>query len=94
MEGYGAGPKIRDILEEFWAWQEVCTRKNGYNVPQFRATRKTTQEVLTLTSLFNVVVENLVRHWLSMTVQYDAVIHNMLVHLLRTKPLHPLGFSL
>ena len=33
LEGYGAGPKMQVILVEFWLWQEVATRKNGYHGP-------------------------------------------------------------
>ena len=65
---------------EFWARQEVATRKNGYQIPQFRATRGTTQGGLTSTTLFNVAVDNMVRHWLSMTVEDDVVIFKGLVH--------------
>ena len=76
LEGYGVGPKMGDILAEFWVWQEVCTQKNGYHGPQFKATRRTTQGGLTPPTLFNVVVENVVRYWLYITVEYDSVIHN------------------
>ena len=47
LEGYGSGPKIRDVLAGFWAQQEVVTRHNGYHGPQFRATHGTTQKVMT-----------------------------------------------
>ena len=80
LEGYGAGPKTQGILTEFWVQQEVVTRKNGYHGPQFRSTRGTTQGVLTFTTLFNVVVKNVARHCLSMTVDYNTVIHNGMGH--------------
>ena len=80
LEGYGAGPKMRDILAEFWEWQEVVTQKNVYNVSQFRVTRGTTQGGMKLLTLFNVVVEKMVRNWLSMTVEDDTIIHDDLGH--------------
>ena len=56
LEGYGTGSKMRVILAELWARQEVVTRKNGYHIHQFRATHRTTQGCLTYLKLFNVVV--------------------------------------
>ena len=47
LERYGAEPKMWGILAEFWARQEVVTRKNGDHGPQFRATYGTTQGGLT-----------------------------------------------
>ena len=76
QERYRVGPKIRIVLLELWAWQEVVTQKNGCHDTQFRATRRTTQGGLILPTLFNVLIYNVVRHWLSMTVEYDTVIHN------------------
>ena len=80
LERYRAGPKMRGILAELWVQQEVVTRGNWYHGPQFRATRGTTQGGLKLLTLFNVVVDNVVRHWLSMTVEDDTVIHDGMVH--------------
>ena len=76
LEGYRVGPKMRGILSEFWACQEVFTRKNGYHIPQFRATHGTTQGGMTFLTLFNVVVDNMVRHFLYMTVEDNAFIHD------------------
>ena len=47
----------------------ACHLENGYHGPQFRATPGTTHGVLTFPTLFNVVVENLVRRWMYMTVE-------------------------
>ena len=80
LEEYGAVPKMRGILAELWARQEVVTLQNGYRVPYYRATRRYTQHDLTPPTLFNMVVDNVVRYWLSMTVKFDAVIHGRLVH--------------
>ena len=80
LEGYGAGPKMWGMLAEFWARQEVFTIQNGYHGPQFSVTRGTKKGGLKFPTLFNVEVENVVRHWLFMTVEDDAVIHDGLVH--------------
>ena len=58
----------------------MVTRKNGYNVPQFRSTRRTKQEGLISATKFNVAVDNVVHHWLSMIVEDGAVIHNGMGH--------------
>ena len=60
-------------MEDFWAWQEVVTQQNGYHGPQFRATRRTTQEGATLLTLFNMVVDNVVPNWLSMKVEDGGI---------------------
>ena len=80
LEGYWVGPKMRVVLADLWARQEVFTRQNGYHGPQFRATRRTTQGGLKFLTLFIVVVYNAVRHWISVIVEDDAVIHDGLVN--------------
>ena len=80
LEGYREGTKMRGILADFWARQESVTQKHEYHVPQFRATHGTTQGALTFPSQFNVVVDTVVRHCLSMAVEDIAVIHNRLRH--------------
>ena len=72
--------KNSGMLLEFYLRQEAVTQHNGYHVTQFMATYGTTQGGLTSPELFNVVVENVVRNWPSVTVDDDAVIHDGLVH--------------
>ena len=80
LEGCGMGSNIQGMLVEFWEQQEVVTQKNGYHGTQFRATCGTTHGFLTFPTLFNVAVDNLVRHWLYMTVEDDALIIDGLGH--------------
>ena len=58
----------------------MVTWKNEYYGPQFRATCGTTQGGLTFTTLFNVAVDNVVRNWLSITVEDDMIINYGMVH--------------
>ena len=74
LEGYGAEPRIRGMLAQFWARKEVFTQQNEYHGSQFRVTRGTTQGSLTFPTLLNVAVDNVVRHWLSMTMK-DGLEH-------------------
>ena len=43
--------------------------QNGFNGPSFTTTRGTTQGGLIYLTLFNVVVDNVIRTWLAMTVE-------------------------
>ena len=80
LEVYGAGPKIRGILTEFWSRQEVVTRQNSYHGNQFRENRGTTQGWLAFPTLINIAIVSGVCHWLSIKLEDDAVIHDGLVH--------------
>ena len=57
------------ILVEFWDNKEVVTIQRGYHGTQFRDTHGTTQWVLTSSTLFNVVVESVVRHFFLLSVE-------------------------
>ena len=54
----------------------MVNRQNRYNTPQFRVTGGTKKGGLTSPTLFKGAVDNVVRHWLSMTVDDDAVIRD------------------
>ena len=68
LEGYGAGPRMCGLLEFFWEFQQVAPRQNGFHGPAFPATRGTTQGGIMSPTLFNVVVDSVIRTWMSMTV--------------------------
>ena len=61
LEGCGAGPQMCYLLATFWSHQEIVTRKNGYHGPNFMATRGKTQGGIISTTLFNMVVDNVVQ---------------------------------
>ena len=75
IEGYGEGPKLRGLLAEFWSIQEVVTHQNGIHGPKLRASRRMTQGGIALPSLFNLVVESVVRHWMSLAVEDESATH-------------------
>ena len=68
LEGYEVVPQLCGILDTFWDCQQVVPRQNGFHVPAFPATRGTTQGRLVSPTLFNVVVDNIIRSWLAMIV--------------------------
>ena len=78
LEGYGAGPHMRGLLAEFWGWQGVLSRKNGYHSPHFQATRGTIQGGIILPTLFNIVVDNVVWNLRTFMVEDELVAYDVL----------------
>ena len=68
LEGYGAGPRMCGLLETFRGNQQVVPRQNGFHEPAFPATRGKTLGRLVSPTFFNVVLENVIRICLAMTV--------------------------
>ena len=60
---------------EFWLRQEVFTIQNGFHGTQLLATRGMTEGRLDSPTLFNVAVESVVRHWMSLTVEEESTTH-------------------
>ena len=52
----------------------------GLHGPQLRVTRVTTQVGMSFPILFNLAVDSVVWHWIPMTVEYNTVIHNSMLH--------------
>ena len=73
LEGYGAEPWMCGLLKTFWDFHQVVPKQNGFHGPAFPATRGTTQGGLVSLTLFNVVVDNVIRTWLAMTVEDQRV---------------------
>ena len=74
LEGYGAGPCLCRLLETFWGRQQVMPRKNGFHGSAFTTTRGTTQGGLLSPTLFNVVLENVIR------AEVEAVVRHLRPH--------------
>ena len=75
LEVHGKIPKLRGLLVEFWLRQEVPTCQNGFHGPQLRATRRTTQGGIVLTTLFNVAVYSVVYDCMPLTVEDESATH-------------------
>ena len=71
---------MQGLLAEFWENREVVTRQNGFYGPYFRATCGTTQGGIEFPKLFNVAVNILARHWLSLAPEDESVIQYGLQH--------------
>ena len=76
LEGYGTGPHIFGLLETFWSHQQVFPKHNLYHRSAFPATWVKTQGGLVSPTLFNLVVDYVIRKLLTMTVGYHSVDHN------------------
>ena len=63
-------------METFWDCQQVVPRQNSFHIPAFLAARGTTQGGLVSLTLSNVLVDNVIRIWLAMTVQDHRVAHD------------------
>ena len=49
------------LLAVFWDQQEVITRQNRYHGPHFKATKGTTKGRLIYPTLFNFIIDSVVR---------------------------------
>ena len=73
MEGYDAGPQMCELLSNFWVHQEVFTRQNDFHSANFKAAWWTIQGGIISPTLFNVVLDNLVWTWMTITVEDQIV---------------------
>ena len=79
LEVSGAPPHMFRLLTVFWDQQEVVTFQNRYHIPHFRATSRNTQGGLISLTLFNFIVNNMVRYWLSLAVENQLVVQEVLL---------------
>ena len=63
LEGYGVGPKSRRLLTNYWRCLTMVARAGGYYGTSFRGERGVTQGDPLSPTIFNVVVDAVVRHW-------------------------------
>ena len=75
LEGYRDRPRMCKLLVVFWGRQEFVTRQNSYHSLYFKLTRGTTQGGIVSPTLFNLIVDNVVRNWLALAVEYQLVSH-------------------
>ena len=64
LEGYGVGPNVIQLLRNFWEQQQVVAKQSGFFGEAFPATRGVTQGDIVSPTLFNIVVDAVVRYWL------------------------------
>ena len=69
------GPCLYGLLENFWDFQKLAIRQNGFQGTEFPATRGKRQGGLETQKIFNVLVDNFIRTWLAITVEDQRVSH-------------------
>ena len=64
LEGYGVGPSARRLLTTYWRRLTMVARASGYYGEVFKGAWGVTQGEPLSPTIFNVVVDAVVRHWL------------------------------
>ena len=65
LEEYGVGPRARELLRNYWHRLTMVARAGGYYGTAFRGERGVTQGDPLPPTIFNVVVDAVVRHWVT-----------------------------
>ena len=63
LEGYGISPKSRRLPTNYWRRLTMVARAGGYYGTSFEGERGVMQGDLLSPTIFNVVVDAVVRHW-------------------------------
>ena len=64
LEGYGVGPSARRLLTTYWRRLTMVARAGGYYGEVFKGARGVMQGDPLSPTIFNVVVDAVVRHWI------------------------------
>ena len=68
IKGYGVGDKVRRMLRVYWDKTTLVARAGGYYGKGFKGGRGVTQGDPLSPTIFNVVVDAVVRHWVTIAV--------------------------
>ena len=68
LKGYGVGFRVRIMLWEYWDKMTMVVRAGGYYKKGFKGGRGVTQGDPLSPTISNVVVDAVVRHWLTIAV--------------------------
>ena len=69
LEGYGVGPRACQLLRIYWSRLRIVAKVGGYYGAAFRGVWGVTQGDPLSPTIFNVVVDLVVRHWVSVMAQ-------------------------
>ena len=73
LERYCVGPQARKLLQTYWQRLTIVARAGGYYGIAFRGGRGVTQGDPLSTTIFNVVVDTVTRHWVQGVVEEAEV---------------------
>ena len=65
LEGYGVGPRSRRLLQSYWRRLTMVAQAGGYYKTASKGERGVTQGNPLSPTIFNVVVDAVVRHWVT-----------------------------
>ena len=65
LEVYGAGPREFRLLRTYWSRLRMVAKAGGYYGVEFKGARGVTQGDSLYPTIFNVVVDAVVRHWVT-----------------------------
>ena len=68
LEGYGVGTRARQLLRTYWGKMTMAARAGGYYGTAFKGARGVTQGNSLSPTVFNVVVDAVVNHWVTLTI--------------------------
>ena len=68
LEVYGLGQRLRWLLRAYWRKSTMLARAGGYYRTGFKGERGVTQVDPLSPTIFNVVVDAVVRHWVTLAV--------------------------
>ncbi len=68
LKDYGVGPCFLRLLKAFWDHQQIVAKQSGFYGPLFTASRGGTQGSLVFPEIFNIMIDNIVRHWLTLVI--------------------------
>ena len=68
LEGYGVGPRARQLLKTYWGEMTMLARAGGYYRDAFKGDRGVTQGDPLSPTIFNVEVDAVFRHWVTMEI--------------------------
>ena len=69
LEGYGVVQWVRRLLRAYWRKSTMVARAGGYYGTGFKGERGVTQGDPLSPTIFNVVVDVVVRHWVTLAVE-------------------------
>ena len=65
LTGYGVGPKMLHNLRTYWDWLQIAEKSGGHYGPEFQSHCRVTQGDPLSPTIFNVVVEYVIQHWVT-----------------------------
>ena len=68
LEGYGVSPQAQRIIQTYCRWLTMVARAGGYYGTEFQGARGVTQGNPLSPTIFNVVVDAVVQHWLTVVI--------------------------